>query len=90
MGTIDQPDRAYTDADVEVAERALAGRIQYGRHGQLCPVWTRRPKDVRSGDGRTPTMAQLARCDCWVMAHAREDAAAVLDALAAAGWRPGR
>lgn len=69
-----------------VAERAalvLAGRTRYSRHGQLCLVWTRRPKDVRVGlmPARTPTDAELGRCDCWVLADARRAAAE----LAAAG-----
>ncbi|HEV2929942.1 MAG TPA: hypothetical protein VGW74_14715 [Propionibacteriaceae bacterium] len=79
-------DRRWSDTDRELVAGALAGRIRYSQHGQRCPVWTR-AKGVEIGEDRAPTVTELARCDCWIMAKARRDGGAVLDAVTAAGWR---
>lgn len=76
----------WTDADREKVGVALASRIPYSRHGQMCPVWRRRPSGVYTGDRRTPAEVELlVRCDCAILPRARLDATAVLDALTAAG-----
>jgi hypothetical protein len=51
------------------AAEAIASRRRLTQHSQLCPVWTRREHGAVIGD-----------CDCWILAGARKDAQAALDA----------
>jgi len=54
---------------VEAATWALVAETRLGKHGQLCPVWTKRvPLDL---------------CDCWILREAQRDAQTALDAAAA-------
>ena len=52
---------------VEVAAQRLAVRTPPNKHGQLCPIWTRREKNP-----------PITACDCWVLADARTDARIVV------------
>jgi hypothetical protein len=83
-----EPTPDQIEAGVELVAMALASRQPYHRHGQRCPVWTGRPSDVHGLSDRTPTVAELDRCDCWIMADARKGAAAALAALTVVGWHP--
>jgi len=54
---------------VENVTWALVAETRLGKHGQLCPVWTKR--------------APLDLCDCWILREAQRDAQTALDAAAA-------
>jgi len=54
------------ESSLEAAILAVATATRRGKHGQLCPVWTKR--------------ATVDLCDCWILRDAQFTAMIALDA----------